>query len=371
MVFRNALICDEDFKLVKSDLEINGEIIASVGESGKDGIDCAGKVILPGFIDIHIHGCNGADCTDGKPDSAEKMSGYLASVGVTSFCPTTMTLPAERLKESFKYINETAGREPGARIAGINAEGPFISPSRKGAQDERNILPPDIELFNELNNISKIKLIDIAPEINGADEFIRRVSRVCTVSAAHTDADYDTAMNAFKNGITHCTHLFNAMRGLGSREPGLVGAVFDSDKVTAELICDGVHISAATLRIAFRQLGYDRTVVISDSTMAAGLPDGDYCLGGQAVVKKNGAVRLPDGTLAGSSANLFEEFKNLLSFGIPGEQAIRSVTINPARVIGEDKSTGSISPGKKADFIIVDKSFSAVECTYVGGKRVF
>lgn len=371
MVFKNAIVCTEDFSFRRTDIKTNGDIIEYVGHIDEDGLDCTGKAVLPGFIDIHIHGFKGYDCTDLNPDSAARMSEHLPEAGVTSFCPATMTVPADDLRKSFRYIRETMGREKGAYIHGVNMEGPFISPEKKGAQDETNIMPPDIDFFRELNSICRIRITDIAPESDGAENFIKEAAKECTVSAAHTCADYETAVKSFATGISHCTHLFNAMTQFGSREPGLVGAVFDSESVTAEIICDGIHVAPATLRTAFRVLGTDRTVVISDATMASGLSDGVYSLGGQKVIKSGQTVRLQDGKLAGSATNLFEEFRNLSGFGIPQEQIIRSLTINPARVIGADGETGSIEPGKKADLILTDEGFSHLESTFVSGRRCF
>ena len=370
MIFKNASVCDDSFKFINTDLIIEDGRFSQTAETAGEEYDCTGLVIIPGFIDIHIHGCCGADCTDLREDSVLRMSEYLASRGVTSFCPATMTLAPESLKQAFRIISASTGAEKGAYIHGINMEGPFISAAKKGAQDGRNIRLPDINLFYELNSICRVRICDIAPELPGAQEFIREVSRICTVSAAHTAADYDTAMRAFDYGITHVTHLFNAMTQFGSREPGLVGAAFDSPGVTCELICDGIHIAPATLRTAFRALGRDRTAVISDAMMASGLPDGEYYLGGQAVIKK-GDARLPDGTLAGSVTDLFEEFRNLISFGIPQEQVIRSLSINPARVIGADNETGSIKAGKYADFIILNGEMNEIISVFAKGKCVF
>ena len=370
MIIKNAIVYGADFCAVESDIEIENEKIKRIGKTEESGEDFSGCVILPGFIDIHIHGCNMADATDGNPDSAAEMSRWLVTKGVTSFCPTTMTLPPQTLKKCFSYIKSTMGNEEGAYIHGINMEGPFIAPEKKGAQAEEHILEPDFGLFSELYGICPVSLVDIAPERPGADEFIEKASKICTVSAAHTAASYAQAKAGFEKGITHSTHLFNAMNGLGSREPGTVGAVFDSDNVRAELICDGIHICPATLRIAFRLLGEDRTVVISDAMMAAGLSEGEYSLGGQRVIKTD-AARLPDGTLAGSCTNLFDEFKNLLSFGIPLRQAIKSVTINPAKAIGADKITGSIEKGKNADFVVLSSDFQQIKAVYVKGKRAF
>ncbi len=369
MFIKNATVYLNDFSPAKTDLEIENGIIKSIKKTDCDGLDFSNCVVLPGFIDIHIHGCNMADATDGKPDSVAEMSKWLAQNGITSFCPTTMTLPVDLLKKCFDYAAKTIGNEEGAYIHGINMEGPFIAPEKKGAQDAAYILAPDFEIFEELNGICPVKLVDIAPEQNGSDEFIEKASKICTVSAAHTTANYEQGKKAISRGITHATHLYNAMNGLTSREAGMVGAVLDSDGVMAELICDGIHICPATLRITFKALGEDRTVVISDAMMAAGLDEGEYTLGGQRVIKTD-AARLPDGTLAGSSTNLFEEFQNLISFGIPLKQAIKSVTINPARAIGAEKICGSIDEGKNADLLILSEDYKEIKAVFIKGKRV-
>lgn len=368
MIIKNATVYNKNFEPVKTDIGIENGIINSLEPTEKDGLDFSGCVVIPGLIDIHIHGCNLADATDGKPQSAANMSKWLVKNGITSFCPTTMTLPADTLRKCFAYIADTIGKEDGAYIHGINMEGPFIAPEKKGAQDGAHIVNPDFELFCELNNICPVKLVDIAPERDGAKEFTEKASGMCAVSAAHTTADYATAKEAFSWGVTHATHLYNAMSGLGSREPGMVGAVLDSDNVFAELICDGIHISPATLRISFKSLGEDRTVVISDATMSAGLEEGEYMLGGQKIFKTD-AARLADGTLAGSSTNLFEEFHNLLKFGIPLKQAIKSLTINPAKAIGVDEKTGSIDIGKNADLLILSEDLKEIKAVFVKGER--
>ncbi|MBQ3007202.1 MAG: N-acetylglucosamine-6-phosphate deacetylase [Clostridia bacterium] len=369
MIIKNATVYDGNFEPVRADIEIENGIIKKIAQTDAEGMDFSGCVVLPGFIDIHIHGCNLADATDGNADSAAKMSKWLATKGITSFCPTTMTLPAETLKRCFGYVADTIGEEEGAYIHGINMEGPFIAPEKKGAQDGAHIIAPDFTLFSELNDICPVKLVDIAPEREGAEEFTKKASKICTVSAAHTTADYAKGIEAFGWGISHATHLYNAMSGLGSREPGMVGAVLDSGNVFAELICDGIHISPATLRITFRALGEDRTVVVSDATMSAGLEPGEYMLGGQKIYKTD-AARLADGTLAGSSTNLFEEFQNLRKFGIPLKQAIKSLTINPARAIGADKKTGSIEEGKSADLLILSEDFSEIKAVFIKGKQI-
>lgn len=368
MIIKNATVYNKNFEPIKTDIEIENGIIKKLEQTEKDGLDFSGCVVIPGFIDVHIHGCNFADATDGKADSVANMSKWLVTNGITSFCPTTMTLPAETLRECFGYIADTMGKEEGAYIHGINMEGPFIAPEKKGAQDGVHIVNPDFELFDELNSICPVRLVDIAPERAGAKEFTEKAAKICSVSAAHTTADYATAKEAFGWGITHATHLYNAMSGLGSREPGMVGAVLDSDNIFAELICDGIHISPATLRITFKALGEDRTVVISDATMSAGLEEGEYMLGGQKIFKTD-AARLADGTLAGSSTNLFEEFHNLIKYGIPLKQIIKSLTINPAKAIGADKITGSIDIGKKADLLVLSEDLKEIKAVFVKGER--
>lgn len=369
MIIKNATVYGTDFEPIKTDITIENEKIKSLAKTddcGEDFSDCA---VLPGFIDVHIHGCNMSDTTDGNADSVAEMSKWLATKGITSFCPTTMTLPEAFLEECFGYAAECMGKEEGAYIHGINMEGPFISHAKKGAQAGEHIVAPDFEMLKKLNNICPVKLVDIAPEADGAYEFIEKAKDICTVSLAHTAADYATGINAIKKGAKHATHLYNAMNCITSREAGMVGAVMDSDSVMAELICDGVHICPATLRITFKVLGEDRTVVISDALMAAGMPDGEYMLGGQKVYKKSDC-RLADGTLAGSVTNLFEEFHNLLGYGIPFKQALKSVSINPAKAIGADKFTGSIEEGKFADLLITSEDFKEIKAVFVKGKRV-
>lgn len=372
MLIRNAKVFDSDFNLVRADIAFENGVITAVGEAlprcGEE-LDFSGCTVLPGFIDIHIHGCNMRDVTDGKADSVSLMSQYLVTKGVTSFCPTTMTVPLERIRESLGFVKSTMGNESGAYIHGVNMEGPFICESKKGAQAAENILLPDIGIFKELCSACPVKVVDIAPEVPGALEFIREAKKICTVSAAHTASDYAAGAAGIEAGITHATHLYNAMLPITSREAGMVGAVLDSGCVNAELICDTIHICPATLRITFAALGENRSIVISDSIMAGGLADGEYTLGGQKVFVNDGVARLADGTLAGSTTNLFDELRNLLAIGIPVRQAVKSCTINPARAIGVDGKTGSIEIGKSADLLIVNDGLSEIKAVFVKGKK--
>ncbi len=366
MILKNALIYDENFEPLRADLEITGDIIGRIASvlTGKLEIDLTGCTVVPGFVDIHIHGCAGADICDGKRESVAHMAEYLVQQGITSFCPTTMTVPKNRLRAALSAVKNSMEDPPrGSFVLGVNMEGPYISVHRKGAQPAADICKPDIEefetLFKECGGI--IKIVDIAPENDETGEFVSRASKLCRVSLAHSDADYEQAKASFQQGISLVTHLFNAMTGFQHRDPGAVGAVFDDDRVKAEIICDGFHVHPAALRTAFRLLGEDRTIVVSDSFRATGLPEGVFNLGsGQAVYIEKGKARLADGTLAGSTTNLYQEFRNLIEFGIPMRQALKSVTINPAIQVGEDKKIGSIRTGKWADLVVLDNKLEIV-----------
>lgn len=371
MLLKNALIYNSDFEPQKADILVKDEKIAKIGEnlSGEDALDFSGCMIFPGFIDIHIHGCAGADISDESETSLQTMSNFLAQNGVTSFCPATMTLPAESLVRQFETASRYLGKETGAYIHGINMEGPFIAISQKGAQPADYIRLPDIEEFKNLHSICKISLVDLAPEVEGAFEFAREASKYCTVSQAHTDADFETSEAGYKNGFSHATHLFSAMPPIWHRAPGAVAAAFDNTVSTAELICDGLHAHPPILRMAFKLLGENRSVVVSDAMRASGCGDGEYELGGQKVTVKNGKATLASGNIAGSTTNMHQEFLNLLRFNIPLKQALKSCTINPARVIGVDTLTGSLQEGKLADLLVVDEEFN-IKKVIIKGKII-
>ena len=366
MLLIHAKYLDEDFRLVQGDIEIEDGKILRVGKDlprkEEDlAVDCAGSyTVVPGFVDVHIHGCAGADTCDATREALEAMAAFLLAHGVTSFCPTTMTTSRETIQAALLAAKDMMDHpmEGGARVVGVNMEGPFIAKERKGAQKEEDILPPDFPLFQQFYEESGgiVRLVDLAPEQPGGLDFVEKASQLCTVSIAHTTADYDQAKAAFDKGVTHATHLFNAMSGLHHRKPGVVGAVFDDSRVRGELICDGFHIHPAVLRAAFRLLG-DRALIVSDSMRANGMPEGEaFDLGGQMVTVHQGKALLPDGTIAGSVTNLHQEIKNLVSFGVPFEQAVKAATLLPARAIGLDGEIGSIAPGKRADLVVLDEN---------------
>ena len=308
-----------------------------------------GAYIIPGLIDIHTHAAMGADASDGDPEGMLAMSRYYAAGGVTSWCPTTMTLKEPELTKAMQVIRDFRRPEDGAKAAGVNLEGPFVSYEKRGAQNPDNIALPDIGMLERLNEASGglVRLITLAPELDGTMDFIRQ---------------------AYGAGASHTTHLFNAMPSLHHRNPGLIAAAFDCG-ASAELICDGFHVHPAMVRMAW-QIFEERIVLISDSLRCAGMPDGEYSLGGQPVSMKDGKATLSGtDTLAGSSIHLMEGLRRAVKFGIPLRDAVRAATEIPARVIGIDSETGSISPGKAADLLLLDEQLNVL-AVYVDGKRV-
>lgn len=367
MILKNAKIVNENIEVIDSDISIVGEKIEKIAwhidETAEDTINLSGYTILPGFIDQHTHGCAGFDTCDASKEGIRAISLQMAKNGITSYCPTTMTFPEDKLNKVLDVINECIDEGlPGAYIQGVNMEGPFINIEKKGAQNGDYVVNPDYNMFKRINEKSNnlIKLVDIAPECEGADEFILKAKKDCAVSIAHTNATYEQAMKAFKLGISQATHLYNAMPGLTHRAPGVVGAVFDSSDIKAELICDGIHISPAALRIAFCNLGEDNSIIISDSMSAAGCPNGEYELGGQKVFVRDGLATLENGTIAGSTTNMFDEFINVLEFGIPLRQAVKSLAVNPAKQLGVYNKTGSITKGKYADLLVINNNLEII-----------
>ncbi len=365
MLLKNAKIYDENFDVVSKNITVDGQYITAVDNTADADtvLDLSGLTVLPGLVDMHIHGCGGKDMGEGTFEALEAMSACLVKRGVTSFCPTSMTLSFDQLSAIFRNVVDNRDKVSGAYIHGINMEGPYIAMSKKGAQNGAYVRNPDKEEFKRLYDVAEglIKVVDIAPECDGAEEFIKEIEPICPVSIAHTAADYDQACAAIEWGARHVTHLYNAQSGLTHRSPGVVGAVFDNARakgVRAELICDGFHIHPAALRIAFAAVGEDNSVIISDSMCAAGHLDGEYDLGGQTVYVKDGKALLADGTIAASTSNVYDELKNVLSFGIDRKQAVKSATINPARAIRVDDVTGSIAVGKYADLLVVDDEWN-------------
>ena len=334
--------------------------------------DLDGALVIPGLVDIHVPGCAGADFSDGDYAGLVRMARHLARRGVTSFAPASMTLPYDALDKAFHAAARLRreGLADGARLMGIQMEGPFLSREKRGSQNPAYLRLPDWDRFLRLYDAAEglLRIVDVAPELPGAVEFTRRASEKCRVSVAHTAAGYDQAAAVFDAGATHLTHLFNAMSGIHHRHPGPIGAASERENVTAELICDGIHVHPSAVRMAFR-LFPGRICLISDALRCCGMADGSYSLGGQEILLSGGVARLTGGAIAGSAADLYQCMRRAVSFGIPREQAVWAATALPARVIGRESETGAIADGRAADFVICGGELEP-EAVYLGGKRL-
>ncbi|MBE3563867.1 MAG: N-acetylglucosamine-6-phosphate deacetylase [Hydrogenibacillus schlegelii] len=371
-------------------------------------------VAIPGMIDLHVHGADGADVMDGTPEALRTIARALLREGTTAFCATTMSASEERLIRALRNVaaffdaasasaasanfapdaaevggrTPDAGRQadgrrfpsepegdfeaPGAALLGVHLEGPFLHPARAGAQPVEALRAPSLAAFRRLNEAAggRIRLITLAPELPGALELIPELVREgVVVSVGHTDADYETVAAAADRGARHVTHVFNAMRPLHHRAPGALGAALVDDRLTVELIADGVHVHPALFRLVFRAKGTEQVVLITDGIRAKGRPDGVYELGGREVTVRCGRATLSDGTLAGSVLRMNEALKHLVNAGIPLAAAVRAATLNPARALGLDGERGALLPGRLADVVLLDASF-AVRMVWVRGRLV-
>ena len=359
MIIKGGKVFQEDGSFLEQAIYINDHRLVDKAEYQDDGevIDAEGLLVLPGLVDIHSHGAAGEDFSDGNPEGLKKILQYEKRCGITSYCPTSMTFPKERLRQIFASI-KGAQTEEGAKVVGINMEGPFLDPAKKGAHVEKWIAAPDVAFVRELNQDADglVRLVTLAPNMDGAEEFIKEMHEEVCISLGHTAADYDCASRAMKLGAHHVTHLYNAMQPFGHRAPGLIGAAMDDPECMVELICDGYHIHPSAIRAAFRMFEPERVILISDSMRATGMENGTYELGGQEVTVKDRKAVLKDGTLAGSATNLYGCMCKAVEFGIPLEQAIMAATANPARSIGIFDRVGSIRIGKQADLLLVSEN---------------
>jgi len=414
MIIQNGLVYQEDKTFRKKDLYLeNGRIVDSPNQvTDKEVLDASGLLVLPGLIDVHSHGAVGCDFSDGDGEGLKKILAYEYGHGITSYCPTSMTLEKDTLRRLFRGMAHWQDGRGMAHVAGIHMEGPFLDAAKKGAHREECILAPDVDFFRECNEAcgKLIRIVTMAPvmgnagaaggeEVAGREDvkakgkdnsavkgnvneggkecsvekekgtenagwenslhFIRELCHETVVSLGHTGMDYDRAKAALAAGASHVTHLFNAMMPFNHREPGLVGAAAEDEYCMAELICDGIHVHESMVRAAFR-LFPGRIVLISDSMRAAGLGDGAYDLGGQQVNVRGRLAVLEDGTIAGSVTNLYDCMRMAVRFGIPVGEAIAAATMNPAKSIGIYDEVGSLVPGKRADVILVDDKLDLV-----------
>lgn len=371
MLIKNGYVFTENATFEKRDVSIENEYITEIIDNNDtQKIDADGLYVIPGLIDTHFHGCVGYDFCDGTTEAIQAMADYEADHGITSIAPATMTLADDILERVFECAASYESNS-GAMLMGIHMEGPYLSLAKKGAQNGQYLKKPDICHFLRMNSIAKglIKIVSIAPEEDGALSFISELKDKVVISVAHTTADYQIAQTAFEYGASHVTHLYNAMIPMTHRSPGVIGAAFDDGYCKVEVISDGIHINPTVIRATYKLFGDDRIILVSDSMMATGLSDGDYSLGGQPVKVTGNLATLADGTIAGSASNLLECMRRAASFGIPLTSAVKCATVNPAKEIGVYDKVGSITPGKYANIVLLDKDLKLVS-VILKGKQI-
>ena len=376
MFYKNARVFTSDFKFHTGAFEVKDGLFGEVLPENipDDAIDLNGATVIPGMVEVHSHGNSGADFSDGDYEGLKKIAAYFAQCGVTSFAPASMTLPYDVLQKAFANAKRLVAEdiEGLSVLRGVQMEGPYFSYKKRGAQNADYLKNPDIDGFMQLYEDcgGLIRIADVAPELPGAVEFVEKVKDYCTVSIAHTDCNYDQAKAAIDAGVTHLTHLYNAMPPINHRNPGVIPAAVESRKVRAEIICDGQHIHPSAVRLAFTMFGAENMILVSDSGRCAGLPEGSkFEIGGQDAWLRDGIAKLADGTIACSAANMWQCLQNVISWNIPEEDAVRAATYNPACAIAADHIVGSIAPGKRADFIICDQTYTTKR-VFLAGKEI-
>ena len=376
MFYKNARIFGSDFQFHMGAFEVKDGLFGEILPENipADAIDLKGATVIPGLVEVHSHGNSGADFSDGDYEGLKAMAKYYAQCGATSFAPASMTLPYDVLSKAFatgKKLRDEAP-EGHSRFMGIQMEGPFFSYAKRGAQNPDYLQDPDFEGFKRLYDEADglLTIVDIAPELPGAAELVEKASKLCTVSIAHTDSDYDHAKAAVDAGVTHLTHLYNAMPGIHHRTPGVIPAAVENDKVQAEIICDGYHIHPAAVRLAFTMFK-NRMIIVSDSGRCAGQPEGyQFDLGGQMAEIRGGVAKLVGTeTIACSASNMWACLRNTISWNVPEEEAVRAASYNPAKALGAADKIGSIETGKYADFIITNADYSEKR-VFIGGKEI-
>ncbi len=385
MLIKHAAIMAENEVIEDGYVLIEDGVIKDLGKSSSSTIDetdlevisLKGYKAVPGFIDVHIHGAGGADTMDGTTEAIGTMANVLPKEGTTSFLATTMTQAKDQIVQALRNAadykeNHNQGAE--AEVLGVHLEGPFINPSKKGAQPEQHIITPDIDLFKEWQNEANghIRLVTVAPEMENGLEFIRYItSNGVTASIGHTDSTYQDVKAAVDAGATQVTHLYNGMRGLHHREPGTAGAALLFDELRTELISDGIHIAPEMVELAIKAKGADGALLVTDAMRAKCMPNGRYDLGGQMVNVTDTTATLDDGTLAGSILRMIDSVTNMLSFtDLELAEVIKLASENPAKQIGVFDRKGSIKIGKDADIVLLDEDHS-IALTICRGKIAY
>ena len=374
MILKNGRVMNETFTLEKCDLKIENGVITDIADTiaGEDAVDLNGCYVLPGFIDSHLHGAMGCIIADEAPDLG-LITRYEATQGVTSIAISTICSAFDSLLKQIDLAVEASKTSSGAKIAAIHAEGPFINPGKKGAMDEKNILPPSREKLDRMIEHGKglLRLITLAPEMEGSLDLIAYAAeRGLTVSMGHTNATYEQAQAAIRAGATQTTHTFNAMRAYTHREPGVLGAALTDPSVVCEMICDHTHLHPAVLKLIYQLKGAEGINIISDSEYGAGLDADQVIVDGEVRYIRSGVMMLEDGTIAGSASSMLYGIQNLLADGIPLEDVSRMASLNPARTLKIDHLTGSIAVGKAADLAVLDQNYNVL-FTYVDGECVY
>ena len=375
MFYTNARIfVDNEFRMGAFEV-VDGKFGAILPENvPADAIDLGGATVIPGLIEVHSHGAAGYDFSDGSYEGLVEMAKFYLSCGVTSFAPTSMTLPYEVLEKAFATAKRIVEEQPEncARLRGIQMEGPYFSYAKRGAQNADYLKAPDFEGFKKLYEACDglVRIVDIAPELPGAADFVEKASKLCTVAIAHTDSDYDHAKAAVDAGVTHLIHLYNAMPGIHHRTPGVIPACVENDKVRAEIIADGFHIHPASVRLAFTMFK-NRMILVSDSGRCAGKDEGyQFDLGGQMAELRGGVAQLGGtNTSACSGSNMWACLLNVLSWGIPEEEAVLAATYNPACALGVQNEVGSIAEGLAADFVVCTDGYQTKR-VFLAGKEM-
>ena len=374
---KNVKVYIKNVGIVKTNIGIENGRIAYIGnEENIEPIFETDGIVVPGFIDEHIHGAGGADAMDGTVEALQTISEFLAREGTTGFLATTMTQSPENITNALKAVKKVRekGEYKGAEVLGVHLEGPFISPKHVGAQPLEYVATPDAELFDKYNEVSgnSIKIVTLAPEVEGGLGLVKHLSNIGVVaSVGHTGGKYADVVNAVAAGATNVTHTYNAQTGLHHREAGVVGAAMLLDELNCEMICDTIHVSVPAIKLVIKNKPHDKYTLITDAMRAKGMPDGKSELGGQEVFVNNGEARLADGTLAGSVLKMNVAVKNLVEkAGVPFTDAIDFATYNPAKNIGVLNERGTIEVGKRADLTVLNSDFEVLY-TLVNGKIVY